>query len=162
MSVTSNVELERYARKAHIHLVGVFPKDALPATTFQGGYIINMSNDKTSSGIDNQGTHWVALFLNQDLEPFYFDSFGLPPPSEIMLFLSKLHSPLYYSRQQIQNETSGYCGLYCLFFLYWMQKHEFLPDSHKLLEFQKLFSTDPEDNLQKLKSYLKHFLNIKI
>ena len=73
-----------------------------------------MREDKftTTSGIVNlnptKGTHWV-MFVNE----FYFDSFGCPPPLNIMSFINKG----IYSEYQIQKNDS-YCAAYCLYLLY--------------------------------------------
>ena len=78
---------------------------------------IYMRDDKftTTSGIVNlhptKGTHWV-MFTNQN----YFDSYGCPPPTNILDHIKKV----IYSEYQIQKDDS-YCAAYCLYVLYLTQ-----------------------------------------
>lgn len=59
-----------------------------------------------------KGTHWVAY----DASPhklLYFDSYGLPPPIEMVHYLRKGHptAPLQYNSWPIQNSNDGpICG----------------------------------------------------
>ena len=72
---------------------------------------IYLRDDKftTDSGIvifhPTKGTHWV-MFVNE----FYFDSYGCPPPLNIM----KQIKNGFYSEYQIQKNDS-YCLAYCLY-----------------------------------------------
>jgi len=45
---------------------------------------------------------------------FYFDSFGLQPPLEIIGYLK---SPIYYNTEQIQPRYQVFCGHLCLYVL---------------------------------------------
>ena len=71
---------------------------------------IYMRDDKftTTSGTVNlhptKGTHWV-MFDNE----FYFDSYGCPPPTNILNYITKG----VFSEYQIQKNDS-YCAAYCL------------------------------------------------
>ena len=75
---------------------------------------IYMRDDKftTTSGIVNlhptKGTHWV-MFINE----YYFDSYGCPPPTNILNHIKKG----IYSEYQIQT-NDNYCAAYCLYVLY--------------------------------------------
>ena len=75
---------------------------------------IYISDDKftTTSGIVNlhptKGTHWV-MFVNE----FYFDSYGCPPPTNILNHIKKG----IYSEYQIQKNDS-YCAAYCVYVSY--------------------------------------------
>ena len=64
------------------------------------------------SGIVNlhptKGTHWV-MFVTE----FYFDSYGCPPPTNILNHIKKGIYPEY----QIQKNDS-YCAAYCLYVFY--------------------------------------------
>ena len=59
------------------------------------------------------GTHFTALFEN-DGNIFYFDSFGLQPPLEIIGYLK---SPIYCNTVQIQSRDQVFCGHLCLYVL---------------------------------------------
>ena len=74
-----------------------------------------MSDDEcttTPSGIVNlhptKGTHWV-MFVDE----FYFDSYGSPPPLNIMNFINNC----FHSEYHIQ-KNDCYCAAYCLYVLY--------------------------------------------
>ena len=155
MSITSNIQLIHYAQKIGVVLNGVVSKTNLPYPPQSGGYIINLADDKSSEGFQNQGTHWVAVYV-EGKHTVYFDSFGLPPPANIQLWLKHLQ-PIYYSSVQIQNERGGFCGLYCLYFLYYLQHHRKNMDIQERLEkFQQLWHPDVTENLNRLKHYLRH------
>ena len=59
---------------------------------------------------DGNGNHWVA-FKNNEKECFYYDSFGIYPPLEV---LEKVKNNLLYSTKEIQNEYSTCCGWFCI------------------------------------------------
>jgi len=44
------------------------------------------------------GTHWVAWYKNGN-KKYYFDSFGLNPPLEIMKYLK---APVFYNTDRVQ------------------------------------------------------------
>ena len=73
-----------------------------------------MRDDKftTTSGLVNlhptKGTHWVIFS-----DKFYFDSYGCPPPTNI---LNHINNGIH-SEYQIQKNDS-YCAAYCLYVLY--------------------------------------------
>ena len=122
--MTTNVELEDYAKKHGINLNAVITKDLLiEIKQKEGGYIINLGNSNTG------GTHWVALYLthfpreskNKKKYAFYFDSFGLPPPKEIYEYALKwTKSPIYIieNSKKIQALNSGFCGSYSILFIH--------------------------------------------
>ena len=90
---------------------------------------IYMRDDKftTKSEIVNlhptKGTHWVLFTEGTEGTPcasrtgnFYFDSYGCPPPVNIIKQIGKGQ----YSEYQIQKDDS-YCAAYCLYVLYLTQ-----------------------------------------
>ncbi|MCP4344564.1 MAG: hypothetical protein GY795_03435 [Desulfobacterales bacterium] len=92
--------------------IGVFPSDRLPKTcNNHTGFIAN------TDPAHKPGTHWIAIFVNQDGKAEYFDSFGLKPwvPS-ISKFL-KQYKECCYSKKRLQDSLSSVCGHYCLYFL---------------------------------------------
>jgi hypothetical protein len=146
------------ASRLGISLNGVYTKDTLPAIK-QGGYIINLQDDYDSSGVNLHGTHWTAVYVEKQgskYEVSYFDSFGLPPPSDVQIWLYE-YQPYPYSNIQIQNEQSGFCGDYCLYYLWFMEHNKKKRSlSDRMYQFQDLWSNDVEDNLRLLKRYLKN------
>ena len=59
------------------------------------------------------GSHWVAYYRNRK-DKYYFDSYGLPPPKELIDYLK---SPILYNTEQIQRADQVICGHLCLYVL---------------------------------------------
>ena len=68
------------------------------------------------------GSHWTCYYSNGD-NVFYFDSFGEPPPIELLKYLK---SDLEFSKDlpvikrnalTVQHDQSSECGSLCLFVL---------------------------------------------
>ena len=89
------------------------------------------------------GTHWVAIFVN-DNRAVYFDSFGVEHlPVEIQRFLRKkdIHANIY----RIQAYDSILCSYYCIKFL------DFMFAGKSLADYTSMFSpTDFKLNDQKI------------
>ena len=115
---------------------GTFAKDLLPYKKYSErpiGFIINTDNSNMP------GEHWVALFIDEQNNAEYFDSFGRQPICcEIYKLLKKNNvKTILYNKHQIQSYFSINCGVYCILYLK-MRCNNFL-----LNEFINLFS----DNL---------------
>ena len=67
-------------------------------------------NLDSSSG---DGTHWVMWFKTGK-DKFYFDSYGVQPPSELIAYLK---SPILYNSERVQQNGEVFCGHLCLFTL---------------------------------------------
>ena len=105
----SNLEIIDAAKKLSLDgFRGVFLRDSLPnkAKLNECG-IFNLD----SSSVD--GTHWVMWF-KKGKEKFYFDSFGVQPPSELIAYLK---SPIFYNSERVQQHGEVFCGHLCLFAL---------------------------------------------
>ena len=84
---------------------------------------IYMRDDKftTTAGILNlhptKGTHWVMFS-----DKFYFDSYGCPPPTNIIKHINtqSAFGKGIHSEYQNQKDDS-YCAAYCLYVLYLTQ-----------------------------------------
>ena len=63
---------------------------------------------------NGNGSHWFCIFNSQD--KYYFDSYGLPPPVEVMKFLQNG----VYHTFQVQDLNSNYCGQLCLYVLFYL------------------------------------------
>ena len=165
MSLSSDKELKKIAYKLKIPLVDVVFKDQMPAISFidrninpnkKMAFIINLNDAINSNGNLNAGSHWVALWINKALQGkavIYFDSFAVGPSIETVSFLKKLKiKRIEITNQQIQNPNSGYCGWYCIAFLYFMNK------GYSLKSFLDMFDEDVEKNLNILKKIMKQIL----
>ncbi len=120
----SNFDLIHLAKQHHLtNFNGVFSKDELPSQLVHGSFIVNMSNDRDAKGNLNQGSHWIAMFVDNSFNPFYFDSFGFPPPIEISNYLRKSRKQITYSTREIQDIKTDVCGYYCLAFCLYMTRN---------------------------------------
>ena len=154
--ITSDEQLENKADELRVNLVGIYSKDELPKYTQHGGYIFNLQDRINSAGEINSGSHWVACWIEKNTA-IYFDSFGIGVPSNIQLFLSKYD--VIRSEHQIQNEESGWCGYYCLAFLFYMSHYKGTV-KQRFDRFLLLWSAFPNENLSRLKAIFRHFARL--
>lgn len=104
---TTDIELLNIVKKLKINnFKGIFMRDELkklkPLNNECG--ILNLDSSK------NEGTHWVCWHKNKD-NKYYFDSFGAPPPRELIKYLK---SPILINRYQIQEFNDSNCGEWCV------------------------------------------------
>jgi len=96
------------------NFLGVFPCDLYPPkikTSFS--VIFNTAPHNTS------GEHFIAIKATKT-SVFYFDSFGEPPKNErLKIFLSLIikNRSFKWNGVQIQDDSSNFCGFYCLAYL---------------------------------------------
>ena len=106
----TNIEIDEYAKKLNLqHYIKHRMLDEVKskAKVNECG-IINLD---VSSGA---GTHYVCYFKKGN-DKYYFDSYGIKPPDEIVNYLK---SPILYSTFRIQQANETDCGKYCLYALY--------------------------------------------
>ena len=111
----SNVDITKYVKILKIkNFRGCFMRDELknlkPLYTECGVLNLNLSNEP--------GSHWTCWFKSNK-DKYYFDSFGLPPPKEVIDYLC---SPILYSTFQLQGMNDTNCGKWCLLVLNKMNK----------------------------------------
>ena len=108
-----------------------------------GAYIINL--DECS----DIGTHWVALWVNNN-NVTYFDSFGVEHiPKEIIKFIENRNIKTNIFR--LQSYDSIMYGYFCIGFIDFMFKGKSLTD------YTNLFS--PNDFKKNNDTILKYFIN---
>jgi hypothetical protein len=79
---TSDVRLDKWARKHVPGFVRVLPRDELVNETPKPGssWVLNLDPH-----YERGGTHWTALYVaKRRPQLYYFDSYGLPPPKDVM------------------------------------------------------------------------------
>ena len=105
----SYLEIIDAAKKLSLYeFRGVFLRDTLPIKTkFNECGILNL--DSYSS----DGRHWV-MWLKRGKDKFYFDSYSVQPPSELIAYLK---SPIFYNSKRVQQNGEVFCGHLCLFAL---------------------------------------------
>ena len=111
----SNFELMDAVKQLNIpRFRGVFMRNDLPTRA-----------RKIECGILNfaaygRGTHWVCWY-KRDKQKYYFDSFGVQPPEELIQYLT---SPIFYNTERIQPDNQVVCGHLCLFVLHRLSRGE--------------------------------------
>ena len=121
----SNIQLISAAKKLKIkNFKGVFVRDKLPRKQSRNpecnSCILNLDS---SFG---PGTHWTAWYKSgsrsgsrsgsksdsKSRENFYFDSYGLRPPDELVDYLQR---PVFYNSERVQPKGQVFCGHLCVF-----------------------------------------------
>jgi hypothetical protein len=96
---------------ATIH-AGVFANNKLPRRASKRTFII--VNDDPSY---KNGSHWCALYVDENGLGYFFDSFGQPPRKTHVRFLKENCRYWNYNAKQLQDQSSTLCGNYCVLFL---------------------------------------------
>ena len=122
---------------------GVYSRDNLPNKIKDGTYVINLDE------YSDIGTHWVALWVNNN-NVTYFDSFGVEHiPKEITKFIKNKNIKTNIFR--IQAYDSIMCGYFCIAFI------DFMLKGKSLTEYTNLFS--PNDFKKNDDTILNYFMN---
>jgi len=94
----------------------------------QESLIINIDHSS------NDGTHWTCLSTENNM-CVYFDSFGLPPPTEVVTYCNALaltsssNKPLLrlFNTFPLQKPHEVICGHLCIFLLYRLSNGDDFP-----------------------------------
>ena len=122
----TNFEIQKYYQNEP-RFNGVYSRDNLPKIK-DGAYVINLDE------YSDIGTHWVALYI-QNNDVTYFDSFGVEHiPKEIRTFISNKNIKTNIFR--IQAYHSIMCWVFCIGFI------NFMLAGKALTEFRNLFPTN--------------------
>ena len=120
----TNFEIQKYY-KNEPRFNGVYSRDNLSKIK-DGAYVINLDE------YSDIGTHWVALWVNNN-NVTYFDSFGVEHiPKEIIKFMENRNIKTNIFR--LQAYDSIMCGYVCIGFI------DFMHAGKTLTEFTNLFS----------------------
>ena len=141
----TNFEIQKYYQDEP-RLNGVYSRDNLPerssAEIKDEAYIINLDEHS------DIGTHWVALYL-QNNDVTYFDSFRVEHvPKEIKTFIGNKNIKTNIFRMQAYDSTM--CGYFCIGFI------DFMVVGKNLTDFTNLFS--PNNSEKKYDIILKWFM----
>ena len=129
----TNFEIRKYYQNKP-KFNGVFSRDYLPNKIKDGAYIVNLDE------YSDIGTHWIALWVNNN-NVTYFDSFGVEHiPKEIKEFINRPLSSASQNKNiitnifRIQAYDSIMCGYFCIGFI------NFMLADKKLTDYTNLFS----------------------
>lgn len=113
----SNLEIDDYYAKNKWYL-GTRSKDTIPNRMIGNRcMIVNLANH------DEAGTHWVAV-LKKGNCIVYFDSYGIPPPKNILKMMKESAKHTKASNKAHQAVKSIRCGYYCIFVIDQVFKHK--------------------------------------
>ena len=139
----TNFEMQKYYQK-ELRFNGVFSRDNLPDKIKDGAYIKNLDE------YPDIGTHWIALYVNNN-DVTYFDSFGVEHiPKEIKAFIDCSLS-ITTNIFRIQAYDSIMCGYFCIGFI------DFMLAGKTLTDFTNLFS--PNNFKKNDDIILNYFMN---
>lgn len=126
----SNWQLYDLSKRHNTPLELATFKDEIPKQIkYNRGYIVNLEDSINDDGKNNVGSHWTAFQINKTikngkiiLEPYYFDSYGVVPPTIIEKILKRNShlNKIPYNKKDIQGLKSESCGWYCLAWLYFI------------------------------------------
>ena len=121
----TNYEIQKYYQNKP-RFNGVYSRDNLPKTK-DGAYVISLDE------YSDIGTHWVALYVNNNNSVTYFDSFGEEHiPKEIKEFID--NKSIKTNIFRIQAYDSIFSGYFCIGFI------DFMLAGKTLTELTNLFS----------------------
>ena len=110
----SNIFLTNYIRPRCKYFVGVFSSDDLPSDSLELPCCLIANLSKRNQ----KGSHFVAMYIDEKNQLYYFDSFGFLPPiwnKCLMKFLRPwIEKNLFISilSHSIQDFRSLFCGWY--------------------------------------------------
>ena len=127
--------------------IGTYGRDEIPDVKKRPAAIVI-----NTALAHEEGEHWVALYINEDNECLYFDSFGLPPMhKEIQEYISRQSCSLKFNTVTLQTPASfsKTCGHYCIMFVVYLCR------GHSFDELIALFSRNTFYNDLLVRDYLK-------
>lgn len=101
----------------------VFASDTLPngVHKYPAAFVVNTDVHT------EEGSHWLAIYLHDNVTAEFFDSFGRPPSQfvdgKINSFLSK-YKRLTYNDVALQSVNSKVCGHYVIYYIFCKCKGE--------------------------------------
>lgn len=144
METLDTNDLKQLAKDLGIK-IKIVARDSLPKK-LSGNYVINLDRS------DGKGTHWTCMKII-GRQAFYFDSYGIAPPQEIVERVRENKKKGIYITNEIQCLESHACGWYAISFLKRMETesiHEILVD----------FSDDCKENEKVLQKWFQTCLFI--
>ena len=141
----TNFEIMKYYEN-EFRFNGVYSRDNLPNKTKDGTYVINLDE------YSDTGTHWVALYVKNNVVT-YFDSFRVEHiPKEIIKFINhpSQNKNIMTNIFRMQAYDSIMCEYFCIAFI------DFMFKGKTLIEYTNLFS--PND-FKRNDTILNYFMN---
>lgn len=152
----SDVDLAHMAKQFPVlqrAFTGVFTKDQVPALKPNECAIVNIQQARDARGRDLPGTHWIAAG-KKGFQPWSIDSYGLPPPLEVLRALGA--QEVVDNNKTIQAADSSHCGDFALCACLMMSTHPDASAQEVLKKFVAMFDQlDLTKNDRVVSQYLK-------
>lgn len=147
----NSLELLKALQHIPAQTKGVYPADRIPSRWSRPTAIVANTDDHTKPG-----THWVAVYVDNNGRGIFFDSYGLPP------LVNKHHNRIRrntatydWNTRTLQSIKSRVCGEYCVMFLDYMSR------GYSLDMFLRLFSADKLKNDNIVRRYYNNLKHVK-
>lgn len=102
------------------YFLGIFPRDEAPTTFTKLPCSFMINTDPRNQ----EGSHWLAIFVNHGRQVEFFDPYGMPPSFyNLNNYLNNISSSWTFNNFKIQSSFSSFCGQICLFYLYFKSRH---------------------------------------
>lgn len=104
-----STQIEKMMRNVP-NFLGVFSRDNLPKPEYYPFSLISNTDLQTE-----EGTHWLAIYVDESGNGYYFDSYAIRPfYKEFYLFLKTFCPKNFrWNRKELQCTTCVTCGEYC-------------------------------------------------
>ena len=114
----SDIRIKDIGKNISLTPIEIVMRDETPDNICEAGSLINEPNFNIIVNLHpTDGTHWV-LVIRREIGPvYYFDSFGVETPP---IFLEEYVD--LGSNERIQQYDESYCGAYCLYMIYLIDK----------------------------------------
>lgn len=137
--------------KRNNQFLGVYSRDNLPNQCKPNtSLILNLDNE------NGPGTHWVCIYNGSPDAIEYFDSYGFPPPEEVINYMKKCNKDIAYSTSQLQSLNSVMCGYYCMYYINERANGKSMYDI--IYDFKQLYNDTTNHNDPQL---LKNYFNLR-
>ena len=110
----SDIRIKDIGKGISLTPIQIVMRDETPDNICEAGSLINEPNFNINVNLHpTEDTHWVLVIRREGGPVYYFDSFGVETPP---LFLEEYVD--LGSNERIQQYDESYCGAYCLYMIY--------------------------------------------
>jgi len=129
------------------NFIGVFSRDELH---FKYPYPLSIVVNTEDSS--HPGSHWVAIYIDENGYGEYFDSYGFPPMHQEFIWFLENNSTKshFYNKKFLQCLTCITCGHYCIAYI------KMRSNGNTYFDFIKLFTNNQLINDKIIKKFVKH------
>ncbi|GBN49343.1 hypothetical protein AVEN_111543-1 [Araneus ventricosus] len=95
------------------YFIGVFASDTLPSVREEATIVVNTDTH------DQEGSHWLAMHIQDKKHLQFFDSYGFPPTAYGVFIssYSQQFTNIKWNKIHLQSSSSNVYGYNCVFFI---------------------------------------------